>query len=347
MQKSLLGRTGIAVTRICLGTMTFGEQNTEAEAHAQLSYAVERGVNFIDTAEMYPVPPQGPTQGRTETYIGTWLKAVGGRDKLVIASKVAGPARAMGHLRDGVNRLDRRNIREALGLSLQRLGTDYVDLYQLHWPDRQAPIFGKVGYVHDLDPDEVPIEETLTALGELVTEGKIRAIGLSNETPWGTMRFLAASERLGLPRVASIQNAYSLVNRVFEHGLSEIAHREDCGLLAYSPLGGGTLSGKYVGGARPEGARMTRYNRFTGRYQKPQGEIATERYAKLARAHGLDPAQMALAYVYSRPFVTATIIGATSMAQLQSNIDAFTLALPPEVLTEIEAIHTDSPNPCP
>ena len=341
-----LGRTDFRVSRICLGTMTWGEQNTEAEAHRQLSYALDRGVNFIDTAEMYPVPPRGETQGRTEAYIGSWLKAAGTRDKVVVATKAAGPQRDMHHIRNGTMRLDRANLRAAVETSLQRLGIDHIDLYQMHWPDRRTTTFGQTSYTHDVDPDEVAIDATLDALDELVKEGKIRAIGVSNETPWGLARYLALAEFRGLPRVASIQNAYNLVNRVFEQGLAEIALREDCGLLAYSPLGGGSLSGKYIGGARPEGARMTLFTRFT-RYNSARGQQAIERYVTLAREHGLDPAQMALAFVHAQPFVTATIIGATSMEQLKSDLDAFELTLSPEVKAGIAAIHAEVPNPCP
>jgi aryl-alcohol dehydrogenase-like predicted oxidoreductase len=341
-----LGRTDFKVSRVCLGTMTWGQQNTEAEAHQQLSYALDRGVNFIDTAEMYPVPPRGETQGRTETYIGTWLKAAKTRDRVVIATKAAGPARDMHHIRNGDTHLDRANLRAAVETSLQRLGIDHIDLYQMHWPDRRTTTFGQTTYVHGDDPDEVAIETTLDALGELIKEGKIRAVGVSNETPWGLARFLALAEFRSLPRTASIQNAYNLVNRVFEQGLSEVALREDCGLLAYSPLGGGTLSGKYVGGARPEGARMTLFTRFT-RYNSERGQKAIERYVTLARQHGLDPAQMALAFCDAQPFVTSTIIGATSMAQLESDLDAFALKLSPEIIAGIEAIHAELPNPCP
>jgi aryl-alcohol dehydrogenase-like predicted oxidoreductase len=347
MEYVKLGRTDIKVSRICLGTMTFGEQNTEAEAHDQLSYAFDRGITFLDTAEMYPVPPRPETQGRTEAYIGSWLKATGLRDRVVIATKVAGPSRGFGHPRGDKGRLDRPNIRAAIEGSLRRLGTDYVDLYQLHWPDRLTAMFGQSLYKHEIDPEEVPIEETLEALQEIVREGKVRAIGLSNETPWGAMRFFDIAERRGLPRAASIQNAYSLVNRTFEYGLSEIAHREGIGLLAYSPLGGGTLSGKYLGGDRPAGARMTIFTRFNYRYENPQGLRATARYVTLARDHGFDPAQLALAYVYRKPFVTSTIIGATTRAQLRSDIDAFDLEPPRAIFYGIEAIHTESPNPCP
>lgn len=348
MRFKQLGRTGISVSEICLGTMTWGEQNSEAEAHEQLNYAWSRGINFLDTAEMYPIPPCAETQGRTETYIGTWLAARGKRDDVVIATKVAGRGERNGitYLRPLPIRLDKRNITAALEASLQRLQTDYVDLYQLHWPDRLTPLFGGTDYVHAPSAEDVPIEETLGVLGELVNAGKVRAIGLSNETPWGVMQFLQAAEKHGLPRVASIQNAYSLVNRTFEPGLSEIALREDVGLLPYSPLAGGTLSGKYIGGARPAGSRMTISNRFT-RYKSPQAERAIEAYVALARQYGLDPCQMALAYVAAKAFVTSTIIGATSMAQLKTDIDGFDLTLSPDVVAGIEAIHKDSPNPCP
>ena len=341
-----LGRTDIEVSRVCLGTMTFGEQNTEAEAHEQLSLAYDRGINFIDAAEMYPVPPKPETQCLTESYIGSWLKATGLRDKMVIATKVVGAARGMAHFRGGNSRLDRTNIRAAIEDSLKRLGTDRIDLYQLHWPDRNTVTFGQTTYTHDLDPDEVAIETTLDALAELVKEGKVRAIGLSNETPWGTMRFLTLAEHRGLPRVASIQNIYNLVSRTFEQGLAEIALREDCGLLPYSPLGGGTLSGKYLGGAKPAGARMTLFTRFT-RYNSPEAVDAIGRYVALAREHGLDPSQMALAFCHRQPFVTSTIIGATNLAQLKTDLAGFDLVLSDEVLAGIEAIHKAIPNPCP
>ena len=346
MEYRRLGRTDIEVSRVCLGTMTFGQQNTETEAHDQLSLAIDQGVNFIDAAEMYPVPPKPETQGLTERHIGSWLKATGLRDKLVIATKVVGAARDMKHIHGGNARLDGANIRAAVEDSLVRLGTDRIDLYQLHWPDRKTATFGQTTYVHELDPEEVPIESTLDALAGLVEAGKIRAVGLSNETPWGTMRFLALAEQRGLPRVASIQNAYNLVNRTFEQGLAEVALREDCGLLPYSPLGGGTLSGKYLGGARPAGARMTLFTRFT-RYDKPEAIEAIGRYVALAREHGLDPAQMALAFVHRQPFVTSTIIGATTTAQLKQDLAAFDLTLSAEVLAGIEAIHRAIPNPCP
>lgn len=350
MEYGLLGRTDVRVSRICLGTMTWGEQNTEAEAHAQLDYALTRGINFIDTAEMYPVPPRPETATRTESYIGSWLKARGGRDKIILATKVAGRgggARGdFGWLRPSgapVTILNRAQIFEAVDASLRRLNTDYIDLYQTHWPDRSTNTFGQRGYVHKED-DSVPIAETLEALGELVRQGKIRHVGVSNETPWGVMQYLRAAEISGLPRIVSIQNSYSLLNRNFETGLGEPAFREQVGLLAYSPLGMGVLSGKYLGGARPAGARLSLFTRFV-RYSNPQAVRATERYVALARQHGLDPAQMALAFVNSRSFLTANIVGATSIEQLKSNIDSADLVLSAEVLQGIEAIHQDQPNP--
>ncbi|WP_423821558.1 NADP(H)-dependent aldo-keto reductase [Salinisphaera sp. SPP-AMP-43] len=343
-----LGHTGLDVSTICLGTMTFGEQNSEAEAHEQLDYALSRGVNFVDAAEMYPVPPRAETQGRTESYIGSWLAKSGRRSDIVLATKVTGHARSnMEYLRDGETpRLTPDHIRRAIDASLTRLQTDHIDLYQLHWPDRATNTFGKRGYVHDPDDNPVPIEDTLGELARLVDEGKIGHVGLSNETPWGLMQFLRAAERESLPRVASIQNPYSLLNRTFEIGLAECAIREQVGLLAYSPLAFGVLSGKYLDGARPEGARLTRWERFA-RYNGDRAEEAAAAYVDIARRHGLDPAQMALAYVTSREFVTSNIIGATTMNQLASNIDSFELTLSAEVLEEIEAVHNDMPNPAP
>lgn len=348
MEYRTLGQTSLKVSAIALGTMTFGEQNSEAEAHEQLDYAVSRGVNFIDAAEMYPVPPRAETQGLTERYIGSWLARRGRRDDIVLATKVTGHARTpMGYLRDGdTPRLSPAHIRRALEASLARLQTDHVDLYQLHWPDRATNTFGKRGYVHDGDETPVPIEDTLGELARLVGEGKIRHVGLSNETPWGVMRFLRAAERASLPRVVSIQNPYSLVNRTFEIGLAECAMREHVGLLAYSPLAFGVLSGKYLGGARPAGARLSRWTRFA-RYNGARTQQAAADYVALARHHGLDPAQMALAYVTGREFVTSNIIGATTMAQLEANIDSANLVLPEPVLEGIEAIHADNPDPAP
>lgn len=348
MQTRALGRTGLKVSLICLGTMTWGEQNTEKEAHEQMDYAATNGVNFFDAAEMYPVPPKAETQGRTESYIGSWFKARGGRDKTILATKVVGSGGpgAFNYLRPGTICLDRKNILAAAEASLKRLQTDYIDLYQLHWPDRTTNYFGKLGYSHVADETWVPLEETLSALQELVTAGKVRHVGLSNETPWGVMRYLALAEAKGLPRMASVQNPYSLLNRSYEIGLSEVSIREQCGLLAYSPLAFGVLSGKYLGGAKPANARLTLYTRFQ-RYTNAKAQVATERYVNIARDAGLDPAQMALAFVNAQDFVTSNIIGATTMAQLKSNIGSATIKLAPDVLAAIEAVHTDIPNPCP
>ncbi|WP_017431284.1 NADP(H)-dependent aldo-keto reductase [Vreelandella jeotgali] len=343
MRTRPLGNTGMEVSRLCLGTMTFGEQNTEAQAHEQLDRAVAFGINFIDTAEMYPVPPRADSQGLTERHVGSWLARRGSRDDVILATKAAGPG--LNHVRGGP-RLTREHLHQAIDSSLTRLQTDYIDLYQLHWPDRQANFFGQLGYEHDEEEDATPLEESLSALKELVDAGKVRAIGLSNETPWGVMKALELADRLDLPRVASVQNPYNLLNRSFEVGLAEIAHRENVGLLAYSPLAFGALSGKYLNGARPAGGRLTLYERFQ-RYTTPQAEKAVESYVSLARDSGLDPAQMALAYVNSRRFLTSNIIGATTMEQLESNLASEALRLDDDVIDAIDAIHRQMPNPCP
>ncbi|WP_066966620.1 NADP(H)-dependent aldo-keto reductase [Microbulbifer sp. Q7] len=347
MEQRQLGKTDIQVSKICLGTMTFGEQNTEQQAFEQLDYAVAQGVNFIDCAEMYPVPPRPETYGRTEEIIGNWLQQRGKRADVILASKVTGRGAAnsgVGHVRGGP-RLNRAQILQACDDSLTRLKTDYIDLYQVHWPERQANFFGKLSYQHG-DDDGVDISETLSALQELVDAGKVRHIGLSNETPWGMHRYLRLAAHGNKPRVASIQNPYSLLNRTFEVGLAEMAIREQCGLLAYSPLGFGTLSGKYLHGARPEGARLTLFERFQ-RYTGERAISATEQYVHLAREFGLDPAQMALAFVTQQPFVTSNIIGATTQDQLQSNIASAELVLSAEQLEAIDAIHQQNPSPAP
>ena len=349
MQFKPLANTGISVPEICLGTMTFGEQNTQQQAFQQLDYALERGLNFWDTAEMYPVPPKPETQGATERIIGNWIAARGGRSKLFLASKIAGPGQGGSQIRGGATRYTAAEIASALDGNLQRLQTDYIDLYQLHWPQRPANFFGKLGYGNaeaGSAQDITALEETLTALSAEVKKGRIRAIGLSNETPWGTMKFLQLAESRGWPRAVSIQNPYNLLNRSFEVGLAEVAIREQCGLLAYSPLAFGMLSGKYEGGARPAGARISLFSRFV-RYTNPQAEAACSRYVALAREHGLDPAQMALAFVTAQPFVTSNIIGATSLEQLDSNLASAELKLSEEVLAGIEAIHKAQPNPAP
>lgn len=335
---------GKEVSKICLGTMTWGQQNTEAEAHEQISYALDRGINMLDAAEMYPVPPRAETQGRTEEYIGTWFKKTGLRDKYILATKAAGPNPEFHYLRGGP-RFTREQLMEAVDGSLRRLQTDCIDLYQLHWPDRYTNFFGQRGYLHREQP-ETPIDETLRALQELVAAGKIKTIGLSNETPWGTMKFLELADREGLPRVESIQNPYGLLNRTYEIAMAEVSHREDVGLLAYSPLGMGLLTGKYRHGAKPEGSRMAAFERFT-RYDGDETLEATEQYLQLADEHGLNPTHMALAFVNTRPFVLSNIIGATSMEQLKMNIDSLDVTLTKDVLKGIEAIQQRIPNPAP
>ena len=335
---------GKEVSKICLGTMTWGQQNTEAEAHEQISYALDRGINMLDAAEMYPVPPRAETQGRTEEYIGTWFKKTGLRDKYILATKAAGPNPEFHYLRGGP-RFTRAQLMEAVDGSLRRLQTDCIDLYQLHWPDRYTNFFGQRGYFHREQP-ETPIDETLRALQELVAAGKIKTIGLSNETPWGTMKFLELADREGLPRVESIQNPYGLLNRTYEIAMAEVSHRENVGLLAYSPLGMGLLTGKYRHGAKPEGSRMAVFERFT-RYDGAETLEATEQYLQLADEHGLNPTHMALAFVNTRPFVLSNIIGATTMEQLEMNIDSLDVTLSKDVLKGIEAIQQRLPNPAP
>lgn len=348
MQHRELGRTGLKVSALCLGTMTWGEQNSEREGHEQMDFALERGINFFDTSEMYAVPPKPATQGATERIIGSWFKARGKRDKVILATKVAGRSPMTWLRADGApTEQSAKQIAEAVDASLKRLNTDYIDLYQLHWPDRLTALFGATGLTdRRLEAPTVPIEEILGALETHVKAGKIRHIGLSNETAWGTMEFLHHSRARGLPRVQSIQNAYSLVNRVFELGQAEIAHREQVGLLAYSPLAQGYLTGKYQKGSLPEGSRKKLFNRLQ-RYERPQTEPAIDRYLDIARRFGLDPAQMALQFVTSRPFVTSTIIGATTMAQLKTNIDSINVTWNEELEKAIDEAHHAQPNPAP
>jgi aryl-alcohol dehydrogenase-like predicted oxidoreductase len=342
-----LGRTGITVSSICLGTMTWGRQNTEAEGHEQMDHALDRGVNFFDAAEMYPTPYREETHGNTERIIGTWFKSRGTRDKVVITTKALGPGSLFQNVRGGP-RFTKAQLTEAVDASLARLQTDTIDLYQLHWPERPANYFGKLGFESNVaeEPGWTALEDTLAALDDLVKAGKLRAVGLSNETPWGAMRYLSLAEQGKGPRMASIQNPYSLLNRSFEAGNAEVAVREDCGLLAYAPLAAGTLTGKYLNDAHPADARLTLFPSQT-RYRKPQGEKAVAAYVDLARSHGLDPAQMAIAYVLSRPFTTSAIIGATKMDQLKTNIDAKDVTLSEEVLAGIEEIHKVYTYPCP
>ncbi len=346
MQYHRIPHSSLEVSVLGLGTMTYGEQNSEAEAHQQLDYAVAAGINLIDTAEMYPVPPRPETQGLTESYIGSWIKARGNREKIILASKVAGPSRGNdASIRPG-QVLDRKNIRAALDASLKRLNTDYLDLYQLHWPQRPTNFFGKLGYTYSEDNSAITLLETLEALNEQVRAGKIRYIGVSNETPWGVMRYLQLAEKHDLPRIVSIQNPYSLLNRSFEIGLAEISQHEGVELLAYSSLAFGTLSGKYLNGAKPAGARNTLFSRFT-RYSSAQSEAAIAEYVGLAKKLNLDPSQMALAFVRQQPFVASTLLGATTLEQLKINIDSQDLILGEDVLNELEAIHKRFTIPAP
>ncbi|MFZ5524229.1 MAG: NADP(H)-dependent aldo-keto reductase [Pseudomonadota bacterium] len=344
MKHRRLGETDLQVSELSLGTMTFGEQNSEADAHAQLDLAVSRGVNFIDSAEMYPVPPRAETQGRTESYIGSWLKHQP-RDKLIIATKITGPSRGFSWIRNSP-RINREHINAAIDGSLKRLQTDYVDLYQIHWPDRYVPMFGATDYDVAQEHDTVPIAEQLQALADLVKAGKVRHIGLSNETPWGVCEFLRCSEKLGLPKIVSVQNAYHLMNRSFETGLAEVCHHANVGLLAYSPLAFGHLSGKYVADPQAKG-RITLFPNFGQRYAKPNVPAATKEYMRIAREAGLSPAQMALAFARSRWFTGSVMLGATSLQQLKENLDSADVTLPAEVLEKIDAVHRLYPNPAP
>lgn len=349
MQFKSLADTGILLPEICLGTMTFGEQNTQEEAFEQLDYALDQGLYFWDTAEMYPVPPKPETQGATERIIGNWIASRGGRDKLFLASKIAGPSQGGSHIRDGQTRFGADEISAAIDQSLSRLQTDYIDLYQLHWPQRPTNFFGKLGYGNAEAAEDravTDLEETLTALQYEIKNGRIRYIGLSNETPWGTMKFLHLAEKLGLSKFVSVQNPYNLLNRTYEIGMSEIAKYEGVGLLAYSPLAFGYLTGKFRNGARPAKARVTLFSRFS-RYSNPESEWAVEQYAQLAEQHGLTLTQLALAFIKQQFFVTSTIIGATNLDQLKENIQAFEVNLSEEVLKGIEAIHRQQPNPAP
>ena len=346
MQYEVLPQIDEKVSKICLGTMTWGQQNNEREGHEQMDLALSEGVNFWDCAEMYPSPPDKDKQGDTERIIGTWFAKTQQRDKVILASKMS----PMSFLRDGNSRYNAKHISSAIDGNLQRLQTDYIDVYQLHWPERQSNFFGQRGYDSEMSAqsldDLTPFLETIQALNDEIKKGRIRAYGLSNDTAWGLMRYLWEADKNGLIAPITVQNPYSLLNRLYEVGMAEIAHRENVGLLAYSPLGFGVLSGKYLGGKKPAGARLTMYDRFQ-RYINEQALATTEQYAKIASDAGLDMAQMALAFVNSRPFVTSNIIGATSIEQLKSNIDSVNLTLSDDVLAAIEAVHTQQPNPSP
>lgn len=344
MEYRRLGSSDLKVSALALGTMTFGEQNSEAEAHAQLDLAVARGVNFIDTAEMYPVAPRAETVHRTESYIGNWLRRQQ-RDRLIVATKIAGPARGFSWIRGGP-RITRAQINEAIDGSLRRLQTDHVDLYQIHWPDRYVPMFGATGYDIAQEREAVPVEEQLLALAELVRAGKVRYLGLSNETPWGVTEFVRCAEELGLPRIVSIQNACHLMNRTFESGLAEVCRHAGVGLLAYSPLAFGHLSGKYLADPQAHG-RITLFPGFGQRYHKPNVPAATAEYVRIAQEAGLSPAAMALAWARTRWYVGSVILGATTLDQLKEDLDSMELILKDDVLERIEMVHRLIPNPAP
>jgi aryl-alcohol dehydrogenase-like predicted oxidoreductase len=346
MKYRKLGNTGLDVSVICLGTMTFGEQNSQKEGFEQMDYAVERGINFFDTAELYAVMPKKETYGKTEKIIGNWFKEKKNREKIILASKIAG--NGISWIREGNEKLkfDKKNIDLAIDSSLKRLKTDYIDLYQLHWPERKVPKFGKLDFEYDPNDNEwTQIQDVLESLDRHIKSGKIRHVGLSNETPWGIMKFLEVAKENNLPRMMSVQNVYNLVNRVFDISNSEVAIREKCGLLAYSPLAGGRLSGKYINN-NPKNARYTLWPSNFDRHHTNRGEVAISKYVELAKKYNIAPSTFANAYVNDRPFVTSNIIGATSMFQLKENIDSINISLSKQILQEIEEIHLSDPNPC-
>jgi len=344
---SKLGHTNIEVSKICLGTMTFGEQNTEKEAHEQLDFALEHGVNFIDTAEMYPVPPNSKTQGLTEKYIGSWLKKRNNRDDVIIASKVTGPAPDFSYIRNSL-KIDKKNIEKAIAENLKRLNTDYIDLYQIHWPQRQTNYFGQLNYKFSKENTNEIIDnlnESYEALNNLVESGKIRSIGLSNDTSWGAMKFLEISKEKSFSKIVTIQNPYSLLNRTYEINMAEISEMENIKLLAYSPLGFGVLTGKYINN-KPKNSRLSLWNRFD-RYSNKNSKYSTLKYVELAKKYNITPTQLALSFVNQQPFVTSNIIGATNLSQLTENIKSIDLILDEEIINEIESIHLSQPNPAP
>ncbi|WP_440120509.1 NADP(H)-dependent aldo-keto reductase [Tenacibaculum sp. Ill] len=346
MKYTTLPNTDVKVSKICLGTMTWGRQNTEAEGHEQMDYALEQGVNFFDTAELYSVPATPETYGATEKIIGSWFKKTGNREKVVLASKIAGGGDYTAHIRTGG--FNRKNISEAIEGSLKRLQTDYIDLYQLHWPDRGVNCFGVRDYPYKTSAKEAEKHlEILETLNDFVKQGKIKHVGLSNETPWGTMKYLQTAEQQGLPRMVTIQNSYSLIHRGYEVGMSEVSMRENIGLLAYSPLAQGVLTGKYIDGKTPEGARGTLFPRFIARYKNEGSEKAVLEYQKIANKHGLTLTELSLAYINQLPFVTSNIIGATKMSQLKENINSINIELSDAILAEIETVHKVIPNPAP
>ncbi len=347
MKYNPLGNTNLQISAIGLGTMTYGEQNNQQQAHDQLALATEYGVNFIDTAELYPAPASEQTATLSEQYIGHWLKHQD-REKFVIATKVVGPApkKWIGYIRNGPQ-LNPAQIETALNDSLKRLQTDYIDLYQIHWPSRNTNYFGKLGYEFGKDKHQHPIEETLETLARLVDAGKIKHIGVSNETPWGLHQYLQCAEKFNLPVVASIQNPYCLLNRTFEIGLAEFSHRSKVSLLAYSPLAGGSLSGKYLNDQHPENARLSLHKNYFYRYTTERATNAIEKYVEIANQYNLRPASMALAFVNRQPFVASSIIGATTLNQLKENCESIDITLSNEIVAAIQKVHEANPNPCP
>ncbi len=347
MKYRKLGHTDIDVSLICLGTMTWGQQNSQAEAFAQMDYALDQGVNFWDAAEMYPVPTKAETSGETERIIGNWLAKNGRRDDIVLASKVSGRSDRI-WIRDGQEtRLNRTQIEQAIDGSLNRLKTDHLDLYQLHWPDRRLGLWGEGNgsYLHKTEEGAVPIQKSMEVMADLVKSGKVRHVGISNETAWGVSQFLTASTDAGLPRIVSIQNSYNLLNRVFEGDLSEFSYRENLGLLAYSPLAMGTLTGKYLEGSVPPKSRLDLFPNFLTRFQTPHAVRATQQYVDLAREYSLSPTELALGFINSRPFVTANIIGATTILQLKQNIATAEVEISAELEAAINQIHIQCKNP--
>jgi aryl-alcohol dehydrogenase-like predicted oxidoreductase len=338
--------SNLNIGSLSLGSMTFGGQNSTIDSYKQLDLAFEYGINLIDTAEMYPIPISSKTQGRTEKYIGRWIKDRGNRKDVVLASKITGPSPRLNHIRGGMTKFNKKDICNAIEGSLKRLCTDYIDLYQVHWPERTTNNFGKLNYEYCDEQHTTTILETLQALSDLVKDGKVRNIGISNETPWGLSQYLKLSESHNLLKPLTIQNPYSLLNRSYEMGLSEFSHRENIGLLAHSPLGFGALTGKYLNGQMPKNSRRGLFDGYD-RYSNIQGELATHKYIELAKESGLDPAQMALAFVRNKPFVISTIIGVTTLEQLKNNIGSMDIKLSQDIIQEIEVIHKKYPNPCP
>jgi len=345
MNYKKLGNTDLDVSTICLGTMTWGEQNTQEEGFEQMDYALDKGLNFWDTAELYAIPPKESTYGKTEEIIGNWFKKSKKRSEVILATKVSGPG--LNWIRGGGNQYDEKNLNEAVNLSLRRLKTDYIDLYQLHWPERKSNFFGKLGYQHKDDDNWNGFEDILNSLDKIIKTGKIRYLGLSNETAWGLSKFLEISKLKNLPRIMSVQNPYSLLNRTYEVGLAEISLREESGLLAYSPLAFGYLTGKYRNGKLPEKSRMRLFGEQFNRYKTENGQLAIEKYCEIANKHGLDFAQMSLKFCEVQPFMTSVIIGATTMDQLKSDIESVNINLTDEVINEINEIQKIYPNPCP